>query len=145
MHSNYPKSYISWKLINFHKSDLFGEKTSDFLCNICMRGTSHPAKGLSKIKAWHELFYGKKFKISKFYLKNLFICVKVWFYEIILKTKSLIVCSIISIFDKLIRDDANWRKRQFNTVDLFFNLYELEVLNTYRMLLGQCIELRCIV
>lgn len=47
--------------------------------------------------------------------------------------------------DKLIRDDANWRKRQFNTVDLFFNLYELEVLNTYRMLLGLCIELRCIV
>lgn len=33
----------------------------------------------------------------------------------------------------------------FNTVDLFFNLYELEVLNTYRMLLGLCIELRCIV
>lgn len=53
--------------------------------------------------------------------------------------------SIIFIFDKLIRDDANWRKRQFNTVDLFFNLYELKVLNTYRMLLGLCIELRCIV
>lgn len=27
----------------------------------------------------------------------------------------------------------------------FFNLYELKVLNTYRMLLGLCIELRCIV
>lgn len=36
-------------------------------------------------------FYGKKFKISKFYLKNLFICVKVWFYENILKTKSLTI------------------------------------------------------
>lgn len=68
-------------------------------------------------------FYGKKFKISTFYFKNLFICVKVWFYENILKTKSLIVCSIIFIFDKLIRDDANWRKRQFNTVNLFFHSF----------------------
>lgn len=38
------------------------------------------------------------------------------------------------------------KDRQFNTVDFFFfNLYELKELNTYRMLLGLCIELRCIV
>lgn len=63
----------------------------------------------------------------------------------IVKIKTFFLCSIIFQFDK-IRDDDNWRKRQLNTVDFFFfNLYEHKVLNTYRMLLRLCIELRCIV
>lgn len=111
MYSNYLILYILWKLINFYKSDLFGEKISDFFCNFCMCGILYLVKDYVKLKYDMNFFYGKKFKILIFYFKNLFICVKVWFYENILKIKSLIVCLIIFIFDKLIRDEVNWRKR----------------------------------
>lgn len=62
MYSNYLIFYILWKLINFYKSDLFGEKISDFFCNICMCGILYLVKGLSKIKVWYEFFYGKNLR-----------------------------------------------------------------------------------